>query len=46
VILWYEAQDGRTGLVHAPLDGSAEGQVVLGLQQTLVTGTFLQYVPE
>lgn len=46
VILWYSAQDGRDGLVHAPLDGSAEGQVVLGLQQSLSAGTYLQYLPE
>jgi hypothetical protein len=46
VILWYSAQDGRDGLVHAPLDGSAEGQVVLGLQQSLGAGTFLQRLPE
>jgi hypothetical protein len=45
-ILWYRAQDGRTGLVHAPLDAEAEGRVVLGLQQPLVTGTFLQHLPE
>lgn len=42
-ILRYSAQDGRTGLVYAPLDGSAEGKVVLGLQQTLGAGAFLQY---
>jgi hypothetical protein len=46
VILWYSVQDGRDGLVHAPLDGSAEGQVVLGLQQSLRAGTYLQYLPE
>jgi hypothetical protein len=46
VMLWYEAQDGRTGLVHAPLDGSAEGQVVLGLQRQLLDDAWLQYVPE
>jgi hypothetical protein len=46
VIVWYSVQDGRDGLIHAPLDGSAEGQVVLGLQQSLDAGTYLQYLPE
>jgi hypothetical protein len=46
VILWYSVQDGRDGLIHAPLDGSAEGQVVLGLQQSLGAGTYLQHLPE
>jgi hypothetical protein len=46
VIVWYSVQDGRDGLIHAPLDGSAEGQVVLGLQQPLGAGTYLQHVPE
>ena len=46
VILWYSAQDGRTGLIHAPLDGSGEGQVVLGLAQSLDAGTFLRHVTE
>lgn len=46
VILWYSVQDGRDGLIHAPLDGSAEGQVVLSLQQSLAAGTFLQHLPE
>jgi hypothetical protein len=45
-ILWYSAQDDRTGLVHAPLDGSQEGRVVVGLQQPLVDGRWLQYVPD
>lgn len=43
VILWYEAQDGRDGLVYAPTDGSIEGQSVLGLDQELREGAFLQY---
>ncbi len=46
VILWYAAQDGRKGLVHAPTDGSGEGQVVLGLQHSLRAGTYIQHVPE
>jgi hypothetical protein len=46
VILRYSAQDGRTGLIYAPLDGSVEGQVVLGLQQPLGTGAFISYTPE
>ncbi len=43
VIVWYEAQDGRDGLIYAPTDGSIEGQVVLGLEQELREGAFLQY---
>lgn len=43
VILWYEAQDGRDGLIYAPTDGSMPGEVVLGLQQELREGAFLQY---
>jgi hypothetical protein len=46
VILWYAVQDGRTGLVHAPTDGSAEGQSVLGLQYPLREGTWLQRTAE
>lgn len=46
VILWYSVQDGRDGLIHAPLDGSAEGSVVLSLQQSLSAGTYLQHLPE
>lgn len=45
-ILRYSAQDGRTGLVYVPLDGSAEGQVVLGLHQPLGRGSFIRYAPE
>ena len=45
-IVWYRAQDGRTGLLHAPMDGSGEGQVVLGLEHALREGAFLQHVPE
>jgi hypothetical protein len=46
VILWYSVQDGRDGLIHAPLDGSAEGRVVLGLQQKLSAGAYIQHLPE
>jgi WD40 repeat protein len=46
VILWYSVQDGNTGLVHAPTDGSGEGQVVLGLTYSLRDGTYLQHSPE
>jgi hypothetical protein len=45
VILWYGTQTGLTGLVHAPLDGSAPAQVVLGLQNALQSGAYLAHTP-
>ena len=41
LMLWYGTQAGRKGLIHAPTDGSAAGQVVLPPQHSLTSGTYL-----
>ncbi|PRQ00570.1 hypothetical protein [Enhygromyxa salina] len=45
VILWYGTQTGLTGLIHGATDGSAPAEVVLGLQNTLHSGTYLPRTP-
>jgi hypothetical protein len=46
LMLWYGTQAGRKGLVHAPTDGSAAGQVVLPPQHSLSGGTYLPHTPQ
>lgn len=45
VLLWYGTPGGLTGLVHAPADGSAAGQVVVQLQHALAGGTYMPFAP-
>lgn len=46
LLVWYGTRAGHKGLIHAPTDGTATGQVVLAPQHALSGGAYIPHAPD